>query len=95
MGLPVKRRAKIIVGGLVQGVGFRYFVFNEAKSLGLNGYVKNLYNGDVEAIVEGEEEKIKALYEKMKIGPRAAIIRQHSICWEDYLGEFKNFEIKY
>ena len=91
----MKRRAKIIVSGLVQGVGFRYFLYNEAKALNLTGYVKNLYNGDVEAVVEGEENVIKQFYEKMQKGPRLAFVRQHSICWEDFLGEFKSFEIKY
>ncbi|MCX7695368.1 MAG: acylphosphatase [Caloramator sp.] len=44
--------------GRVQGVGFRYFVYTKAYTLGLNGFVKNLDDGTVEAEVEGEEEKI-------------------------------------
>ena len=46
-------RAEIVVNGLVQGVGFRYFVMREAQKLELKGFVKNLYSGEVLTVIEG------------------------------------------
>ena len=57
------KRVKIKIFGVVQGVGFRYFTFRNAKNLGLKGYVKNLEDGSVEALFEGENEKIKKMLE--------------------------------
>ncbi len=54
-------RKHIIFYGRVQGVGFRYYAVNKARSLGLTGWVENLYNGTVEMEVQGEEQDIKEL----------------------------------
>ena len=59
-------RAEIIVNGLVQGVGFRYFVLREAKKLSLNGYVKNLYTGEVLTVVEGEKVVVEEIINKVR-----------------------------
>ena len=55
---PNLKRVKLLITGLVQGVFFRVNTQNQAKKLGLNGYVKNLPNGQVEAVFEGLEDKI-------------------------------------
>jgi len=70
---------EIIVKGSVQGVGFRRFVFENAKKLNLKGYAKNLSNGNVEILVAGDEEKIKELYEACKIGPPLAMVEEVEI----------------
>ena len=70
---------EIIVKGSVQGVGFRRFVFENAKKLNLKGYAKNLSNGNVEIVVAGDEEKIKELYEACKIGPPLARVEEVEI----------------
>jgi len=70
---------EIIVKGSVQGVGFRRFVFENAKKLNLKGYAKNLSNGNVEILVAGDEEKIKELYEACKIGPPLARVEEVEI----------------
>jgi len=70
---------EIIVKGSVQGVGFRRFVFENAKRLNLKGYTKNLSNGNVEILVAGDEEKIKELYEACKIGPPLARVEEVEI----------------
>jgi acylphosphatase len=70
---------EIIVKGLVQGVGFRRFVYENAKKLKLKGYAKNLSNGDVEILAIGDEEKIKELYEACKIGPPLARVEKVEI----------------
>jgi len=68
-------RAHIIVSGIVQGVGFRYFIYRKAVELGLRGYVKNLFDGNVEIVVEGEKDKIQILIEHAKIGPRWLMLK--------------------
>jgi acylphosphatase len=90
-----EKRAEIIVKGLVQGVGFRYFVLRHALKLGLKGYVKNLYSGDVFTVVEGSLAQIEALYEQLKIGPSYSSVRKHQIIWSDSQNEFTNFEIRH
>ncbi len=88
-------RAEIIVKGLVQGVGFRYFVVKHAQSLGLKGYVENLYSGEVLAVVEGEKALIEDLFKQMKIGPMSSSVNSAKINWQEYKNEFKFFEIKH
>lgn len=89
------KRAEIVVNGLVQGVGFRYFVYRHAQNLGLKGYTKNLYTGEVYTVVEGEAHLIEELFNKMKIGPISADVRNAIIKWSEPKNEFKTFEIRY
>ena len=88
-------RAEIIVNGLVQGVGFRYFVARLAENLELKGYVKNLYSGEVLTVVEGERYRIEDLFNQLKVGPRYADVRNAAIKWEEYKNEFSRFEIRH
>ena len=60
------------VFGMVQGVGFRWFVARHARSLGLTGYARNLPNGSVEVMVDGPEEAIPALERLLRTGPAGA-----------------------
>lgn len=90
-----KARAEILAEGLVQGVGFRYFVLKNAVSLGLNGYTKNLYSGEVLTVVEGEKKLIEELYKIIRIGPSHAHVTKAHIRWGDNKNEFTNFEITY
>ena len=88
-------RAEIVVNGLVRGVGFRYFVYSKAESLELNGYVKNFYTGEVYTVVEGEKYLIEDLFEKIKIGPMSAYVKNASINWTEPTNEFTKFEIRH
>lgn len=88
-------RAEIIVNGLVQGVGFRYFVVRNARNLGLTGYTKNLYTGEVLTIAEGAKYKLEELFNLIKIGPLSADVRNATITWSEAKGEFKTFEVRY
>jgi len=90
-----KIRAEILVSGLVQGVGYRYFVQRNALALGLTGYVKNLYTGEVFAVVEGKEYLVEELIEKMRTGPQRSDVRGIKVRREEYKGEFRTFEIRY
>jgi len=65
-------RWHFLVEGRVQGVGYRAFVGRKARALGLTGYVRNLPDGRVEAEAEGKPEKLQALSEAMRSGPRRA-----------------------
>ncbi len=63
------------VRGLVQGVGFRYFVYRAANELGLSGYVKNLEDGRVEVYAVGPEEKLSELARRLWKGPGYSDVR--------------------
>jgi len=88
-------RAEIIVSGLVQGVGFRYFVLRNAMDLGLKGYTKNQYDGTVLTEVEGEKYLIEEMFNKLKVGPMHSDVRDIKIIWKSYAGEFATFEIRH
>lgn len=88
-------RAEIIVNGLVQGVGYRYFVIREAQKLALNGYVKNLYTGEVLTVVEGEKAIIYELINKLKVGPIHASVKSCKVDWQESKNEFTEFEVRF
>lgn len=88
-------RAEILVNGLVQGVGFRYFVLRKAALLNVKGYVQNLYTGEVLTVAEGERSKLTELFEQIKIGPTGSYVKNASIVWAEPTGEFDNFEVRY
>ncbi|PID59860.1 MAG: acylphosphatase [Ignavibacteriae bacterium] len=87
-------RAEIIVYGLVQGVGFRYFVLQKAQKLNLKGYTKNQYDGTVFTVVEGEKYLIEELFNQLKVGSTRSDVRDIKITWTSYASEFTNFEIR-
>lgn len=87
-------RAEIIVNGLVQGVGYRYFVYREADKLGLNGFTKNLFTGEVLTVVEGEKALIEELINKLKVGPIHAAVKNCRVQWDKPKNEFNSFEIR-
>ncbi|MCU7499839.1 MAG: acylphosphatase [Bacteroidota bacterium] len=89
-------RAEILAEGMVQGVGFRYFVLRNAQKLGLKGYTKNLYTGDeVLTVVEGSKATIEELFKIIRTGPMHASVNRCTIAWEEYMGEFSSFEIRH
>jgi acylphosphatase len=87
-------RAHIVVEGLVQGVGFRWFVARHAQGLGLKGHVKNLFNGSVEVEVEGERSLVEEMIKHLKVGPRSAQVRDLHIEWLPSQKETRAFEIR-
>jgi acylphosphatase len=89
------KRAEIVASGRVQGVGFRYFVLRNAQNLGLCGYVKNLYSGEVLTVVEGSKAMIEELYKEIKIGHSYAHVAKCTIVWHEYMAEFKEFEVRF
>lgn len=90
-----KVRAEITVNGLVQGVGFRYYILRQAKNLGVTGFVKNLYTGEVTTVAEGERGLIEELIKLIKSGPSHAFVKNCRVEWSDSKDEFKTFEITF
>ena len=87
--------AKILVSGVVQGVGFRYFVFKLANDFGLKGIVKNLFDGKVYIEAEGNKEIIQQFMRDVEIGNRWSVVKRITVEWEEYSGKYKNFNITY
>ena len=88
-------RAEIVVNGLVQGVGYRYFVVREAQKLGLKGFTQNLYTGEVLTVVEGEKAIIDDVIKKLKVGPIHAFVKSCKIDWQEPKNEFTEFEVRF
>jgi acylphosphatase len=88
-----KVRAHIFVSGHVQGVFFREKTRRVAEELGIFGWVKNLSDGRVEAIFEGEKDKVEKMISWAGKGPPFSKVSSLDVGWEDYKGEFKGFKI--
>ena len=88
-------RAHAIISGRVQGVFFRSTASDMAKELGLGGWVRNLEDGGVEAVFEGDESKVREMLEWCKKGPRFAEVSRVDVEFGRAGGEFKNFEIRH
>ena len=86
-------RAKLLIIGHVQGVGYRAFTRHAASRRGLVGGVKNLDDGRVEAEVEGLKSVIEAMISELKVGPPGARVRQVQVEWAPTSGRFTDFQI--
>jgi acylphosphatase len=73
----------IRVEGLVQGVGYRWYAAHRAESLGIRGFVRNLYDGSVEVDAAGDRSSLEELIRDLKVGPRAAHVTNIRIEWKD------------
>jgi acylphosphatase len=90
----VKDRVHVFVSGNVQGVFFRQKTKQQAENFGVNGWVRNLPDGRVEAVFEGEEEAVKALVDYCHQGPSSAKVTGVDVRRESYRGEFSGFETR-
>ncbi|MEM3000354.1 MAG: acylphosphatase [Candidatus Bathyarchaeia archaeon] len=91
----MKARAHVLVSGKVQGVFFRSATKQKAEVYGVKGWVRNLADGRVEAVFEGEEDAVKAMIEFCKRGPPAAQVTNVDVSWEKPTGEFTTFKVRY
>ena len=90
------KKLKAIVSGKVQGVSFRMYTRVQARQLGVCGYVRNLSNGNVEIVAEGEAEAVDALIDWAKSGPPSAVVKNLEIAvMTNNLEKFAGFEIRY
>ncbi len=92
---PENKRLNAIVYGRVQGVGFRFFVLQRAVALGLNGWVRNLPDGMVEVMAEGDSGRLAELLAALHEGPDAAYVRDVKYHYSAATGEFRDFDIRY
>jgi len=90
-----KARVHAYISGRVQGVFFRNSVADLAERLGVVGWVRNLSDGRVETLLEGESINVERVVEFCKRGPPAAYVLNLDVEWEEWQGEFKNFRIIY
>jgi len=86
------KRAEFIVTGIVQGVGYRYFVYRNASPLGLKGFARNLPDGTVHVVVEGIENAINELHKTLKKGPTFSRVDKVSFAISEPKHEFSDFE---
>ena len=87
-------RLRAVAHGLVQGVGFRYYVLSRARLLNLGGYVRNLPDGSVEVVAEGERALLEQLLEAVERGPIGATVAYVEREWLPYRGQFHRFEVR-
>jgi len=85
--------AHVFISGFVQGIGFRQFILRQAQDLRLTGWVRNIPDGRVEAIFQGQKEKMKEMIALCRKGPFLAEVRGIEVRWEEGKGKFEDFEI--
>lgn len=96
------KQVRIYIKGDVIGVGFRAWTKIQAKINGVNGWVRNVYDrpdvfgpsGGVEAVIQGEENKVNKMLELLKKGPPVSIVENTEIFWEEPNEMFEGFEIR-
>jgi acylphosphatase len=90
-----KSRAKVIVKGIVQGVNFRYYTQRQAIRGNITGWVRNLPDGSVAAVFEGDEQDVEAMVQWCRHGPPSAQVTELIVQPEEFRGEFSSFSLKY
>jgi len=90
-----KVRAHVIVSGRVQGVFFRMETKRAADRLGVRGWVRNLKDGTVEALFEGNQDLVQAALDWCRQGPPHAAVDNVNVTWHEYTDEFDGFKIVY
>ena len=91
----MQKRVHIFVNGLVQGVYFRYYTAQTAQQLNLSGWVRNMRDGRVEILCEGDEDSLGRMVAWSRTGPSGARVEEIDVAWEGFTGEFDEFKILY
>ena len=89
-----RARAHVRLGGHVQGVGFRYATADEARHRRLQGWVRNLDSGGVEAVFEGDRSAVEDMLRWCQRGPSGAWVRDLQVAWDEPLEGLSGFEIR-
>lgn len=77
----------------MQGVGYRWFASREASTLGLSGWVRNLEDGRVEVLAEGEKSDVETFRDRLKTGPSMARVDDLEESWSDFRGDVSGFSV--
>jgi acylphosphatase len=93
MNLHEIGRLHAIMNGRVQGVGFRYYVVEVAEVLGLSGWVRNTFDGNVEVVAEGALPDLEKLLSKIRSGPPSAFVTEVDQEWLPATGEYSGFSV--
>lgn len=88
-----KERLYCLISGLVQGVSYRFFARKYANLLNITGYAKNLWDGKVEVVAEGEKENLLKFLEVLKKGPSLSQVKKVDATWENYTGKHQGFSV--
>lgn len=91
---PLPERWHAFAEGIVQGVGFRYFVRDAAARHGLTGWVRNRIDGTVEVVAEGPRPSLEALDAEVRRGPRGSRVDRVHATWSPATGEFSGFRLQ-
>jgi acylphosphatase len=89
-----QKRAHVLVSGRVQGVSFRYYTVQEAESKGVDGWVRNLWDGRVEAVFEGEGPAVEGMVDWVRHGPSSARVDDVAVEWQEAVSEFDTFRVR-
>lgn len=89
------KRVHLLVEGRVQGVYFRQGMMETAEKNNVLGWVRNLPDNKVEAVLEGNDSNVDAVVEWARFGPAGAVVQELKVTEEEYVGEFSDFEIRY
>jgi acylphosphatase len=90
-----KLRARVIIEGRVQGVFFRASTRDEARKLEISGWVRNLPNGDVEGLFEGDKSTVTRMLAWCYKGPPYAVVHKVNVSYEPFVGDQVGFQVVY
>lgn len=91
----VKTRAHVFITGRVQGVFFRLETKRKADQHGVKGWIRNLWDGRVEAMFEGEKDAVEKMIAFCRHGPSGAKVTNFKLTWESYQGTFEMFKLRF
>lgn len=91
----VIERLEARITGRVQGVGFRYFTTQQARRLGIHGWVRNESDGSVRVVAEATRETLEEFLERLEAGPSGARVVDVDTDWSDSTGDVSGFTVRY
>lgn len=91
----MKEQRHLRIHGKVQGVGYRFYATRVARRLGLKGWIQNMRDGSVEALVEGEKKAIDDWLDELREGPRFAEVTKIDQQSKEFTGKLPDFDVKF
>jgi len=85
------KTTEILVSGYVQAVGYRLYTKRHADHLGVTGFVQNLPDGNVRVVASGAEENLARFIERLREGPRAAVVKDIKVAWKNREKTYREF----